>query len=191
MFPPSCLLSAFGAPKSFDFHTVTKGDLEEFSVPIEFVVTRTALIHGVSLGLIDPLAMGQALTPARILFRPRLQPEPISTVPRRLRLGRNDPSVGLQRHADAESVVMDDRSGRRSGHWTEPAADAATASGGLECAAVDWPIGSEESLAVSRALCAVRAMGGHSLPPARRRTSSLTWQASPPPPTRATCSEQG
>ena len=70
MFPPSCLLSAFGAPKSFDFHTVTKGDLEEFSVPIEFVVTRTALIHGVSLGLIDPRATGQALTPARILFRP-------------------------------------------------------------------------------------------------------------------------
>ena len=48
MFPPNSLLSAACAPKSFDFHTVTKSQLEEFSIPIQFVVHRTALIHGVS-----------------------------------------------------------------------------------------------------------------------------------------------
>lgn len=48
MFPPNSLLDVPCPPKSFDFHTVTKRDLEEFTVPIQFVVQRTALIHGVS-----------------------------------------------------------------------------------------------------------------------------------------------
>jgi histone-arginine methyltransferase CARM1 len=48
MFPPTSLLSAPCSPKSFDFYTCSMQDLLEFSVPIEFVVARTALLHGVS-----------------------------------------------------------------------------------------------------------------------------------------------
>lgn len=47
MFPPTSLLSAPCSPKSFDFYTCAKDDLLEFSVPIDYVVSRTALIHGV------------------------------------------------------------------------------------------------------------------------------------------------
>lgn len=65
MFPPSCLLSAFCPPRSFDFHTVNKADLEEFNVPIEFVVSRTALIHGVrGLAFFSP----RVLTVARVVL---------------------------------------------------------------------------------------------------------------------------
>ncbi|ORY22514.1 S-adenosyl-L-methionine-dependent methyltransferase [Naematelia encephala] len=48
MFPPTSLLAAPCAPKSFDFHTCKKEDIVNFSVPIEFVVSRTALIHGLA-----------------------------------------------------------------------------------------------------------------------------------------------
>ncbi|WWC87917.1 uncharacterized protein L201_002817 [Kwoniella dendrophila CBS 6074] len=48
MFPPTSLVSTACAPKSFDFYTCTKEDLLEFSIPIDFVVHRTALIHGLA-----------------------------------------------------------------------------------------------------------------------------------------------
>ena len=48
MFPPSCLLSVPSAPKSFDFHTVTKDELASFTIPVLFLVSRTALIHGLA-----------------------------------------------------------------------------------------------------------------------------------------------
>ncbi|GFZ42528.1 hypothetical protein JCM24511_00244 [Saitozyma sp. JCM 24511] len=48
MFPPTSLLSAPCSPKSFDFYTCAKDDLLEFSVPIDYVVSRTALIHGLA-----------------------------------------------------------------------------------------------------------------------------------------------
>ncbi len=48
MFPPTSLVGPASAPKSFDFHTCTKDDLVDFIMPIEHIVTRTAVIHGVS-----------------------------------------------------------------------------------------------------------------------------------------------
>ncbi|OCF57897.1 histone-arginine methyltransferase CARM1 [Kwoniella mangroviensis CBS 10435] len=48
MFPPSSLVSTACTPKSFDFYTCTKEDLLEFTIPVDFVVHRTALIHGLA-----------------------------------------------------------------------------------------------------------------------------------------------
>ncbi|WVQ93458.1 hypothetical protein IAU59_000532 [Kwoniella sp. CBS 9459] len=48
MFPPSSLISTACPPKSFDFYTCTKDDLLEFSIAVDFVVHRTALIHGLA-----------------------------------------------------------------------------------------------------------------------------------------------
>ncbi|WVR03796.1 hypothetical protein IAU60_000791 [Kwoniella sp. DSM 27419] len=48
MFPPTSLVSSACAPKSFDFYTCTKEDLLEFSIPVDFVAHRTALIHGLA-----------------------------------------------------------------------------------------------------------------------------------------------
>ncbi|WVW80173.1 hypothetical protein I302_102150 [Kwoniella bestiolae CBS 10118] len=48
MFPPSSLVSTACPPKSFDFYTCTKEDLLEFTIPVDFIVHRTALIHGLA-----------------------------------------------------------------------------------------------------------------------------------------------
>ena len=48
MFPPSSLLATPCPPKTFNFYTCSNESLLEFSVPIDFVVTRTALINGLA-----------------------------------------------------------------------------------------------------------------------------------------------
>lgn len=47
MFPPASLLSPACAPREFDFYTASIEDLLDFEIPIDFVVGRTGLIHGV------------------------------------------------------------------------------------------------------------------------------------------------
>lgn len=48
MFPPTSLISTACAPKSFDFYTCSNDDLLEFTIPIEFIVSRTSLVHGLA-----------------------------------------------------------------------------------------------------------------------------------------------
>ncbi|KAK8861606.1 hypothetical protein IAR55_002429 [Kwoniella newhampshirensis] len=48
MFPPTSLVSSACPPKSFDFYKCTKEDLLEFTIPVDFVVHRTALVHGLA-----------------------------------------------------------------------------------------------------------------------------------------------
>ncbi|RXK35882.1 histone-arginine methyltransferase CARM1 [Tremella mesenterica] len=48
MFPPNSLLSIPCPPETFDFYTCKISDLLKFSTPLDFVVTRTALIHGLA-----------------------------------------------------------------------------------------------------------------------------------------------
>nr|ADE10057.1 AdoMet-MTases [Tremella fuciformis] len=48
MFPPSSLIATPCPPKTFNFYTCSTESLLEFSVPIDFVVTRTALINGLA-----------------------------------------------------------------------------------------------------------------------------------------------
>ncbi|ODN76527.1 hypothetical protein L202_05194 [Cryptococcus amylolentus CBS 6039] len=49
MFPPTSLVSTPLPPQqSFDFHTVTTDDLLAFTTPIDFVVSRTCLVHGLA-----------------------------------------------------------------------------------------------------------------------------------------------
>ncbi|KIR97571.1 histone-arginine methyltransferase CARM1 [Cryptococcus deuterogattii 2001/935-1] len=48
MFPPTSLISTACAPKSFDFYTCSNADLLEFTIPIDFIVSRTSLVHGLA-----------------------------------------------------------------------------------------------------------------------------------------------
>ncbi|KIY33270.1 histone-arginine methyltransferase CARM1 [Cryptococcus gattii E566] len=48
MFPPTSLISTACAPKSFDFYTCANDDLLEFTIPIDFIVSRTSLVHGLA-----------------------------------------------------------------------------------------------------------------------------------------------
>nr|KIR47994.1 histone-arginine methyltransferase CARM1 [Cryptococcus bacillisporus CA1280] len=48
MFPPTSLLSTACTPKSFDFYTCSPHDLLEFTIPIDFIVSRTSLVHGLA-----------------------------------------------------------------------------------------------------------------------------------------------
>ncbi|KAE8539645.1 hypothetical protein D1P53_003579 [Cryptococcus gattii VGV] len=48
MFPPTSLISTACAPKSFDFYTCSNDDLLEFTIPIDFIVSRTSLVHGLA-----------------------------------------------------------------------------------------------------------------------------------------------
>lgn len=48
MFKPNTLISAPCTPRVFDFHTVAKEDIIEFTVDIDFIVAQTSLCHGVS-----------------------------------------------------------------------------------------------------------------------------------------------
>nr|XP_031862897.1 uncharacterized protein CI109_001371 [Kwoniella shandongensis]KAA5529969.1 hypothetical protein CI109_001371 [Kwoniella shandongensis] len=48
MFPPTSLVSTACPPRSFDFYTCTKEELLEFTIPVDFVVQRTALVHGLA-----------------------------------------------------------------------------------------------------------------------------------------------
>lgn len=45
-FPATTLLAPPCAPKIFDFYTCTLADLLDFTVPIDFVASRTAIMHG-------------------------------------------------------------------------------------------------------------------------------------------------
>lgn len=82
MFPPPSLVSSACPPKVFDFYDAKMADLHEFTVDVDFVIHRTALVHGVSLcyplyglGLIDQLASWFDLA-----FTPRPPPStPAST----------------------------------------------------------------------------------------------------------------
>jgi hypothetical protein len=49
MFKPASLISAPCTPKVFDFHTVSREDIIEFTIDIEFIVAQTSLCHGVDL----------------------------------------------------------------------------------------------------------------------------------------------
>lgn len=49
MFPPTSLLAGPCPPKVFDFYEAQMADLHEFTIEVNFVVQRTALVHGVSL----------------------------------------------------------------------------------------------------------------------------------------------
>lgn len=53
MFPPASLLSGPCAPRTFDFYTASIDELLDFEIPVDFVVGRTGLIHGVSLRFSD------------------------------------------------------------------------------------------------------------------------------------------
>lgn len=48
MFPPTSLVSTACAPKSFDFYTCSPHDLHEFTISIDFIVSRTSLVHGLA-----------------------------------------------------------------------------------------------------------------------------------------------
>nr|ODN89259.1 histone-arginine methyltransferase CARM1 [Cryptococcus depauperatus CBS 7855] len=48
MFPPNTLVSTPCASKTFDFYTCKREDLLEFSIPMDFVVYRTSLVHGLA-----------------------------------------------------------------------------------------------------------------------------------------------
>lgn len=48
MFPPTSLISTPCPPKSFDFYTCSNDDLLEFTIPIDFIVSRTSLVHGLA-----------------------------------------------------------------------------------------------------------------------------------------------
>ncbi|OXB34743.1 histone-arginine methyltransferase CARM1 [Cryptococcus neoformans] len=48
MFPPTSLISTPCPPKSFDFYTCSNDDLLEFTIPIDFTVSRTSLVHGLA-----------------------------------------------------------------------------------------------------------------------------------------------
>jgi histone-arginine methyltransferase CARM1 len=60
MFPPTSLLSPACAPREFDFYTASIDELLDFEIPVDFVVARTGLIHGVRallISLLLPLGM--------------------------------------------------------------------------------------------------------------------------------------
>ncbi|EJT48358.1 protein-arginine N-methyltransferase [Trichosporon asahii var. asahii CBS 2479] len=48
IFPPTSLMSAPMAPKTFDFYTCKLDDLLDFEIPIEFIASRTAVMHGLA-----------------------------------------------------------------------------------------------------------------------------------------------
>lgn len=48
IFPPTTLMSAPCQPTTFDFYTCAIKDLLDFSVPINFVASRTAIMHGLA-----------------------------------------------------------------------------------------------------------------------------------------------
>jgi histone-arginine methyltransferase CARM1 len=47
MFPPTSLLAGPAPPKVFDFYQAQMSDLLEFTIEVNYVVQRTALVHGV------------------------------------------------------------------------------------------------------------------------------------------------
>lgn len=49
MFKPSSLISTPCTPTIFDFLSVKKEEIMDFTIPIEFIAYQTALCHGVSL----------------------------------------------------------------------------------------------------------------------------------------------
>jgi histone-arginine methyltransferase CARM1 len=48
MFKPSSLISTPCTPTTFDFLSVKREEIMEFTIPIEFIAYQTALCHGVS-----------------------------------------------------------------------------------------------------------------------------------------------
>jgi hypothetical protein len=48
MFKPSSLISTPCTPTLFDFRTIQKEEIMEFTIPIDFISHQTALCHGVS-----------------------------------------------------------------------------------------------------------------------------------------------
>lgn len=48
IFPPTTLMAPPCEPKGFDFYTCTLADLLDFTVPIDFVASRTAIMHGLA-----------------------------------------------------------------------------------------------------------------------------------------------
>ncbi|CAD6579793.1 MAG: hypothetical protein TREMPRED_002570 [Tremellales sp. Tagirdzhanova-0007] len=71
MFPPTSLLAPPCPPKSFDFYTCKMEDLYDFFVPIDLVVTRTALIHGLASWFdLDFFPNPSSIPPGTNEFRP-------------------------------------------------------------------------------------------------------------------------
>ncbi|BEJ16028.1 hypothetical protein CspHIS471_0506330 [Cutaneotrichosporon sp. HIS471] len=48
IFPPGTLMGHAAPPQTFDFYTCTREDLLDFTVHLEFVATRTAVMHGLA-----------------------------------------------------------------------------------------------------------------------------------------------
>lgn len=48
IFPPNTLISPPCTPKTFDFYTVAIEQLMDFEIPISFVASRTAVMHGLA-----------------------------------------------------------------------------------------------------------------------------------------------
>lgn len=69
MFKPSSLISTPCTPTTFDFLSVKREEIMEFTIPIEFIAYQTALCHGVCFSVFDCKHADQV---AGIMVRPRL-----------------------------------------------------------------------------------------------------------------------
>jgi hypothetical protein len=68
MFKPSSLISTPCTPTTFDFLSVKREEIMEFTIPIEFIAYQTALCHGVCFSISICIHADQVVG---IMVRPR------------------------------------------------------------------------------------------------------------------------